>query len=129
MSIPITHAQIMNRTITIDQIEHRSDKATGCWLWLGKKNDRGYAVIGGYRGLPTLRLGKYILEKKLGRSVADGLETRHTCHNRACVNPDHVVEGSHSENIQDAWDNGRSHKNNYKRTGYRFRIRYEKVKE
>lgn len=30
-----------------------------------------------------------------------GLEARHTCHNRKCINPDHIVFGTHQENMLD----------------------------
>ncbi|MCP5075922.1 MAG: hypothetical protein GY947_21850 [Rhodobacteraceae bacterium] len=29
---------------------------------------------------------------------------RHRCHNRLCINPDHLTIGSKAENRQDDWD-------------------------
>lgn len=37
-----------------------------------------------------------------------GLVVRHTCHNRWCVNPKHLVLGTNSDNMQDMMQAGRS---------------------
>ena len=33
---------------------------------------------------------------------------RHTCDNRWCINPDHLIEGSHNDNVQDRVSRQRS---------------------
>ena len=38
--------------------------------------------------------------KLAGLNIA-GNVVRHTCHNRSCVNPDHLLTGSHADNSMD----------------------------
>ena len=45
---------------------------------------------------------RIVLVEKLGRPIADGMIARHTCFNKRCVEPEHIVESSYSENILDA---------------------------
>ena len=45
-------------------------------------------------------LSRFILEYKLGRKIKPGLETLHRCENSRCINPDHLKEGTHSDNIR-----------------------------
>lgn len=39
-----------------------------------------------------------------GQEMAPELVSRHTCHNRWCVNPKHIIPGTQKENIQDMMD-------------------------
>lgn len=43
------------------------------------------------------------LEKKLGRPITKGMLACHTCNHPRCYNPDHLYEGSYSDNILDRW--------------------------
>lgn len=36
-----------------------------------------------------------------------GKVVRHTCDNRRCINPTHLLIGSHSDNMKDMWERGR----------------------
>ena len=40
-------------------------------------------------------------------SIPDDLEIMHICHNPPCVNPAHLIAGTHSENMQMSVDDGR----------------------
>ncbi len=37
-----------------------------------------------------------------------GMVIRHTCDNRQCINPDHLILGTHQDNVQDRVKRGRS---------------------
>ena len=68
-------------------------------------NDNGYCRISiGYK---MIRIHRFIYEEKFGK-VKKGNVVRHTCDNRKCINPDHLIEGTQKDNMQDAVDRNRS---------------------
>ena len=69
-------------------------------------NSHGYRKLS-YRGR-VLSLPRLVLQRKLGRQVREDEDTRHMCHNRACVNPEHLETGSQSDNMQDMARAGRN---------------------
>jgi hypothetical protein len=93
--------------------DHIRKTETGCWEWLGCKNDRGYGMIG--RKLDRcgnvlegqLRVHRLSLELKLGRFIAKGLFAIHSCDNPPCINPEHLREGTLQENSLDCFLKGR----------------------
>ena len=85
-------------------------KGDGCWTWTGHAADKmGYGRIQiagrGSKKIPAHRLS-YQLHKG---EIPDGFIIMHTCDNPSCVNPDHLVAGTYSENTQDAVSKGRWH--------------------
>ncbi len=56
-----------------------------CILWEGRLNSTGYGAVG------SKRLAHRIAWVEAnGRPIPDGHQIHHTCHVRACVNPDHL---------------------------------------
>lgn len=49
---------------------------------------------------------RLVLARKLGRALADGEVTRHTCDNKRCINPAHLIVGSQGDNVHDAFERG-----------------------
>ena len=45
---------------------------------------------------------RLVLETKLGRPIEDGMVTRHLCHEKRCVEAEHLVESTNSENMLDS---------------------------
>ena len=116
------------------------DPATGCINWTGLKSNIGYGFIGfsvaGER--PTryrmMTVHRVALSIKLGREIAAGMNANHSCHNRLCLNENHLSEGTQQEKMQtmhrdgraytggSAFGNGGNYKPyNHKQTGRQYR--------
>lgn len=77
----------------------------GCWVWSGATNNDGYGVV-------SLN-GKMWMTHRLAyvawrRPIKDGLLVCHSCDNPACINPEHLWTGTHSDNSLDMVAKGRS---------------------
>ena len=87
-----------------------TDSAADCWQWTASLGNRGYGQInaGNGRIMPAHRVS-YALRNDLD-PLALSPETiiRHTCDNRPCVNPSHLIPGTPADNNQDMVDRGRS---------------------
>jgi hypothetical protein len=86
-------------------IEYRIKKNSkkiknGCIIWTGFHNRHLYPSV--FHKGKSIRLSHYFLEKKLGRKIKDGFWALHSCDNRACINPDHIYEGTREDNTRDA---------------------------
>lgn len=80
------------------------DEETGCWLWTGYvKDGTGYGEMsvngsnyGAHRISYTIRYG----------DIPDGDWVLHKCHNKTCVNPEHLYLGDVKANVQDSIEEG-----------------------
>lgn len=78
---------------------------SGCLLWLGQLNKRGYAVLGfNYKNIYAHRAA---WTEKNG-AIPDGLFVCHKCDVPACINPDHLFLGDHDANMRDKQKKGRA---------------------
>lgn len=85
----------------IDRVMRRltEDPVTGCWVFAGALNNKGYGVVGaGPRGTGNVVTHRVTYEYFVG-SVPDGLDLDHLCRNRACCNPWHLDPVSRLTNI------------------------------
>jgi hypothetical protein len=75
-----------------------------CWLWQGSIDTQGYGQLTvAQKPLQAHRLA-YTLFKG---DIPAGSVIRHSCHNRQCVNPQHLCQGTQKDNIQDSVKAGR----------------------
>lgn len=89
------------------------DEKTGCWIWSGPKDSKGYGRI--FSG------GKYIKAHRLSWLIFNGkipprhIAVCHKCDVPACVNPRHLFLGTSEDNFADMRAKGRQAKG--ERTG------------
>lgn len=69
---------------------------TGCWLWTGCLNPKGYGNFH-YHGKTRLSHGA-AYEMFVG-PIPEGCEVDHTCRQRSCVNPRHLEAVTHRINL------------------------------
>jgi len=81
-----------------------------CWEWTAGKFTEGY---GSFR-LNTKMLKAHRVAYQLTKGdIPDGLMVRHTCDNRLCCNPDHLILGTHADNMKDMTERNRQAKGKY----------------
>jgi hypothetical protein len=99
----------MSSIATLDKIEARflakvaEPDENGCTLWTGCTDRGGYGRFR-HLGRRVVRAHRY------AAGMLDWpreIQTRHTCHVRACVNPEHLTFGSSADNMRDRDEAGR----------------------
>lgn len=79
----------------LDRYYSHVKKTPTCWLWTGCKSKAGYGrLLFGGKQMYAHRVA-YSLEHTLDPL----LEIDHLCRNRACVNPEHLEQVTHSDNL------------------------------
>jgi hypothetical protein len=79
---------------------------SGCWLWLASIHPKtGYAQIMMPHGKPERA---HRVSYKIHKGpIPAGLDVRHTCDIRCCINPNHLITGTRKQNMADAIKRGR----------------------
>jgi hypothetical protein len=81
---------------------------TGCWLWDGSVNEKGYPILQVQRNgvKKNIKVHRYNCVRFHG-PIPDGLIVLHSCDNTICVSPHHVSAGTVAKNNQDMYRRGR----------------------
>src|SRR5262245_10973804 len=87
-----TRERFLNKPIKIERTA-----GWECWLWQGKLDDGGYAII----RVDDHRMNahRFSYELLVG-PIPDGLVVDHLCRRRHCINPDHLEPVTNEENVR-----------------------------
>ena len=93
-----------------NKLFHNLTVSGDCVLYSGTGTGKGgYGRITWYENGQRLTVSAHRLAYTLHRGpIAPGMVIRHTCHNPRCVNPDHLIQGTHAQNSRDMVNAGRS---------------------
>lgn len=83
------------------------NEVTGCLIWQGRTNRKGYGLIS-YGG--KHRSTHRIVYEAFKWDIPEGLHVLHRCDNRRCVYLDHLHVGTNRDNIEDKISKDRSGK-------------------
>jgi DNA-binding Xre family transcriptional regulator len=81
------------------------EPGSGCWLWRGQLNQSGYGVLW-LDG--KSRIAHRVAWVFFRGEIPPGVLVCHTCDVPACVNPEHLFLGTHTDNARDREEKGRS---------------------
>lgn len=81
----------------------------GCWYWTASLS-LGYGQFS-LHGFPY---GAHVVSyNHFNGQIQKGLMVRHTCDNRDCVNPAHLISGTHQDNMDDMVERKRQAHNSF----------------
>ena len=97
-----------------------------CWEWGRSIGGPGYGVC--WIDGKAHNAHKVAYELSHG-PMEKGLMVRHTCHNRSCCNPNHLVVGTHQDNMDDKVAAGRQTRGEQQPTSKITEDQVRKIKE
>jgi predicted XRE-type DNA-binding protein len=93
------------------KIRFWSQTSTGapnrCWTFTGDINENGYGRISINGRKMYAHRFSYMIHHDLSSLDIQGIVIRHTCDNPRCVNPNHLLPGTRTDNHKDMVERGR----------------------
>ena len=90
-----------------DVLANTVRKKSGCMEWKSAVNKDGYAACSAYGLFKSQLVHREVFRLFTGERPE---VVMHTCDNPRCINPQHLVAGSHAANLQDKLRKGRQAK-------------------
>ena len=87
----------MKKMRTEDRLFSKVIKTDSCWQWSGYTTKAGYGRI---RINDKMEYAHRVSYQLFINELEDGLEVLHTCNNPSCINPYHLRQGTHKENME-----------------------------
>lgn len=82
-----------------------------CWEWAASFAGRGYGQIQvGTKKSPKMAIAPRVAYELYIGPIPDGMHVCHTCDNKKCVNPKHLVLGTNAENHRQVVERQRGRK-------------------
>ncbi len=81
------------------------DPATGCWLWTGAKDPKGYGNVWHEGRSDKAHRVAFRLTKG---PIPPGMMVLHACDRPSCINPDHLHAGTAKQNTREMIERGRA---------------------
>lgn len=89
---------------TKQRFNAKVQKTDTCWLWAAATNSVGYGQLRVEGKALYAHRMSYLMHKG---PIPTGQILRHTCDIPHCVNPEHLIVGTHKDNTEDARDRNR----------------------
>lgn len=86
-------------------VEYTVQENTSCWICTSHGTNPGGYPQKTFNGR-TSSVARYMYTLVNG-AIPPGMHIRHTCDNKMCINPDHLLMGTHKDNMQDMVDRKR----------------------
>lgn len=81
-------------------------KSAGCWEWCGPVNKEGRGLF--CYGDSQSRVATRVMFRLVRGYLDSSLGVLHTCDNPNCVNPDHLIQGTQLDNMQQMRERNRA---------------------
>jgi hypothetical protein len=103
--------EILYAPLRLRLLKHSNQMENGCIVWSGRVNKDGYGLI--RIGALGSKAGRQVYVHRLAAALWNGFDLAspmfilHRCDNPPCWNPEHLFEGTNTDNVRDCIKKGR----------------------